>query len=423
MSEFAGKGTRTEAPRIAAASVQQAPGKHTLVEQLRRPEPAEAAPQAAADGSAAVHSIARAGASGPGAKLPFLDRIQAAFGRHDVSGIQSHTDASAAAANAEMGSRAYARGSDVVFGGSPDLHTAAHEAAHVVQQRAGVHLKTGVGEHGDAYERHADAVADAVVAGGSAESLLSTMTGAPGDTSAAAEDDAVQFVGTPPRKGERRKFTLEQYIAMWEKEQSRRMSPDEKTTLRRGCIGITAVNLEGKGNPIDSAKKVYGDFERAEQHMLSTNKLLDDAAKRLGTKIDPARLVLFAKLFWSNQAYDPKDREESAENAFRPNKKTGEVDMRGYYYEPRAISSKGRRVNLMNYDYGFWDPGSQSFWHANHGQSEHSKKDTDRMQVLQSTREEFERKLEGNAYDRIVYCVAFARRYNPRLASIVHAKP
>jgi hypothetical protein len=42
----------------------------------------------------------------------------------------------------------------------------------VVQQRGGVQLKGGVGEADDAYERNADAVADRVVAGRSAEDLL-----------------------------------------------------------------------------------------------------------------------------------------------------------------------------------------------------------------------------------------------------------
>ncbi|MEO8841913.1 MAG: hypothetical protein ABI704_10110 [Kofleriaceae bacterium] len=62
------------------------------------------------------------------------------------------------------------------FAESPDLHTAAHEAAHVVQQQAGVQLKGGIdGGKGDPYEQHADAVADSVVRGESAEGLLDTM--------------------------------------------------------------------------------------------------------------------------------------------------------------------------------------------------------------------------------------------------------
>lgn len=75
-----------------------------------------------------------------------------------------------------MGAEAYATGNDVAFRASPDLHTAAHEAAHVVQQRGSVQLAGGVGQAGDSYEQHADAVADAVVAGRSAEALLGRVS-------------------------------------------------------------------------------------------------------------------------------------------------------------------------------------------------------------------------------------------------------
>lgn len=44
----------------------------------------------------------------------------------------------------------------------------------MVQQRDGVQLEGGVGEAGDPYERHADAVADQVVRGESAADLLSS---------------------------------------------------------------------------------------------------------------------------------------------------------------------------------------------------------------------------------------------------------
>jgi len=76
-----------------------------------------------------------------------------------------------------MGAKAFATGSHVAFRGSPDLHTTAHEAAHVVQQRGGGQLAGGVGQSGDRYEQHADAVADAVVAGRPAEGLLDQMAG------------------------------------------------------------------------------------------------------------------------------------------------------------------------------------------------------------------------------------------------------
>jgi len=119
-----------------------------------------------------VLADAQSGVKGSGSELPFSDQIQASFGHHDVSGVQAHTGSDAKAATSSIGAEAYATGSDIAFGGSPDLHTAAHEAAHVVQQRSGVSLQGGVGQVGDKYEQHADAVADQVVQGKSAEGLL-----------------------------------------------------------------------------------------------------------------------------------------------------------------------------------------------------------------------------------------------------------
>ncbi len=127
-----------------------------------------------------VRAAADEGTSGAGGALPHVDRIQRSFGRHEVMHVKAHLDAPAAAAADKMGALAFAVGEHVAFGGAPDLHTAAHEAAHVVQQRAGVHLKSGVGEAGDAYERHADEVADRVVRGESAEALLDRHAGAGG---------------------------------------------------------------------------------------------------------------------------------------------------------------------------------------------------------------------------------------------------
>jgi hypothetical protein len=130
---------------------------------------------------ASVHRAAADGISGSGAGLPYADRIQESFGpAHDVGGVRAHVGGAAAQASEHMGAEAYATGEDIAFRGQPDLHTVAHEAAHVVQQRAGVQLDSGVGRAGDSYERHADQVADAVVAGRSAEGLLGQMTGQSG---------------------------------------------------------------------------------------------------------------------------------------------------------------------------------------------------------------------------------------------------
>ena len=428
-----------------------APGKSSRSALLRRPEHpvasglvqrqagdasnVQVAPERDATG---VHEVADRGMSGPAGDLPYRETIQKSFGpEHDVSGIGSHVGGPATAAAAEMGALAYAKGDQVAFAEAPSLHTAAHEAAHVVQQRAGVQLKSGVGEVGDPYERHADAVADVVVAGGSAASLLSTLSGGSDGSSG-----AVQLLGTPldhnPPKSEpspafgedngvERRFSLEQYITMWEKEQGRKITPVEKTTLERGCVGITAANLHGGGNPLNLAEKKFATFELAHKYMVDHNKLLDDASKKRGSTIGPARYVLFANLFWSNQSPDYDKRLKSDDKAFLPDPKTGEIDMTSYYYEPRSRIDKDEKTGVeskncyINFDYGFWDESSQCFWHANHITfKDPVKAAADPMKILQTTRANF---VKGYLdFDRVVFCIALAEHYNPALAALVHAR-
>jgi hypothetical protein len=178
---------------------------------------------AGADDSEHTQAVAARGVRGPGAALPFLAQIQASFGaQHDLSQVKAHVGGTAAEASAEIGARAYATGNRVAFAGAPDLHTAAHEAAHVVQQRGGVSLKGGVGEAGDVYERHADAVADAVVAGGSAEALLAAMAGTGGGA------PTVQRMKLVPDKGGPKLRTAK---------------PKEKATIDTAELGPSALQV------------------------------------------------------------------------------------------------------------------------------------------------------------------------------------
>lgn len=127
-----------------------------------------------------THAAARYGVASGASALPYMERIQRSFGMaHDISAVQAHVGPTAAEANHRMGAEAFVSGEHAVFKDEqPSLRTAAHEAAHVIQQRHGVALTAGVGEPGDAYERHADAVADRVVEGGSAAPLLDVGPGA-----------------------------------------------------------------------------------------------------------------------------------------------------------------------------------------------------------------------------------------------------
>jgi hypothetical protein len=152
-----------------------------------------------------VHAKAEEGMKGNGGKLPHYEAVQRAFGAHDVSGVKAHVGGAARESAQDLGAKAYARGSEVAFAQSPDLHTAAHEAAHVVQQRGGVQLKGNVGQSGDKYEAHADAVADRVVQGKSAEDLLAPYAGG------TQAGEAVQMKSLKTHGGT---FTTQQYEAL-----------------------------------------------------------------------------------------------------------------------------------------------------------------------------------------------------------------
>ncbi len=184
-SSAAGKRSLTDRLQRKAGAAPAAPGPVLPFGPVDQPEDGEAPePVSLLDsllGKPDVHAAAAHGVAGPGGSLPFLDQIQASFGAaHDVAHVRAHVGGAAAEGSAAMGAQAYATGDHVAFAGAPDLHTAAHEAAHVIQQRRGVSLDGGVGVSGDAYERHADAVADKVVKGESAAALLGESVGGAG---------------------------------------------------------------------------------------------------------------------------------------------------------------------------------------------------------------------------------------------------
>lgn len=314
-----------------------------------------------------VQSRAAEGVAGGGSQLPHEEAIQASFGQHDVSGIRSHVGGAAAEAGDAMGAEAYATGNDVAFQETPDLHTAAHEAAHVVQQRAGVQLKGGVGEVGDTYEQNADEVADRVVQGKSAEDLLPGGEKGVGGAGVQHKKGPVQMLGDRldqqvseenkpnesidyarrnddtgeweerPMEGEvtqrdytnggnktvQRRYTFGQYQAMWEKERGREMTTTELATLKRGCIGITVLNLGGAGNPpLDEA---YNTFDQGHARMKEIEEAVNEHpemtsadAKAAGFNLNfngrlgDYKAVMFAKLFWSNQQKKPNQEDFNA---------------------------------------------------------------------------------------------------------------
>jgi len=164
---------------------------------------ADPRPRAMPEATAAVpgrprstQEIADGGVAGTCRALPHLESIQRAFGRHDVSAIRAHVGGAARDAARAIGAEAYATGDAVAFQSAPTLHVAAHEAAHVIQQRAGVHCRGG-GDGDDMLERHADEVADRVVQGGSAEALLDRVTALGGGPDRAVQRLRLDRGGAP----------------------------------------------------------------------------------------------------------------------------------------------------------------------------------------------------------------------------------
>jgi len=120
-----------------------------------------------------IRRTATKAVSGTKSKLPHLEKLQRAFGRHDLNAVEAYTGSTPTHVSRAIRAEAFAMGDKIVFRNpTPSLHTVAHEAAHVIQQRAGVRPSGGVGHPGDRHERQADAVASEVLRGGSAEALL-----------------------------------------------------------------------------------------------------------------------------------------------------------------------------------------------------------------------------------------------------------
>ncbi len=143
--------------------------------------------------AAMIEKMAAKGAGAGGGPLPHLERIQKAFGHHDISGVTASVGGSGGGTASEMGAAAYATGDSIVFARTPDVHTAAHEAAHVVQQRSGA--TTATAQH----EAQADQVADLVVSGKSAVSVLDQMVGRPGPIKQKATGNLVQMRWDDPQ--------------------------------------------------------------------------------------------------------------------------------------------------------------------------------------------------------------------------------
>jgi hypothetical protein len=267
-----------------------------------------------------VHAHAARGLTGAPTALPHGDAIQRSFGPdHDVSSIRAHVGGPAAEASAAIGATAYATGDSVAFASAPDLHTAAHEAAHIVQQRAGVQLYGGVGQAGDPYEQHADAVADRVVRGESAADLLASgpsggpATGAvqrKGASEAEVSDLAARTLTVSDRAGRIAEATAALEIAKAKAERALARWQDGKlptADAAREVIQILGSTIE----PI-SALKAGGAHQAAMPNAIRSR---DTEGREEGAALGSNRPVIFDAL--NNLARVALTLEASRANASR----------------------------------------------------------------------------------------------------------
>lgn len=127
--------------------------------------------------AAMLHAVAERGVRGAGVACPYADRINPLFGSFALKGLQAHLGASARESAERLSASGYVWRGKLAFAGWPTLRTAAHEAAHAVQQQYRLDLPSGTGKKGDRHENLADHAAVAVEHGRSAEPLLKAALG------------------------------------------------------------------------------------------------------------------------------------------------------------------------------------------------------------------------------------------------------
>ena len=146
---------------------------------------------------------------------------------------------------------------------------------------------------------------------------------------------------------------------MWEKENCRKMTPTEKDVLDHGCIGITALNLGvNKNPPLDNS---YATLKQAKIKAATMKKKCAKSGKV------PR---IFSKRFYSDG------------DSYTPDPTTGKVDMSKYKYTAKPKPGGG---TYTNFDYGYYDEKSDSWWHANHAEPG--------MKVYRSTLKHYSRPL------------------------------
>jgi len=194
-----------------------------------------------------------------------------------------------------------------------------------------------------------------------------------------------------PRGPEQRNtYSVEEYIDRWEKEHGHAMTPEEKRTLARGCVGITAVNMEDLKNP--DLSNCYDSFAEVWAAARTMNALLESS-------FPDKKAFIFSKRLWSGGLEFPRDPT------------SGKVDLSAHYNEPRPRVGS---YDPINFDYGLYDETTGNWWHADHcdpplGSASCKRAfGAERMEVYESNLQSYSKPLID--FDVRVFCVAVGKR-------------
>jgi uncharacterized protein DUF4157 len=342
------------------------------------------------------HPAAVAARLGEGSALPgsVRSRVEGAFGT-GLGDVRLHTDATAARLAGRFNARAFTVGRHIAFGAGEHKPGTlvgdtllAHELAHVTQQGEGTADTRA--ESSAALESDADHAAAHVAAGLLLPGRVPKRARSPLRTGlrlqrCSSEPEKVKGKpGTGLAPGlspgaQTKKYSLSNYIDLWEKAAGRSMSTDERRQLANGCIGITQLNLGGS----ISYSECYQTFDQAK-------KRADELQTQLGKQP-----FIFSKRFWSMG------------KAFPADPATGKVDM--------SQDTGQHPAGEVNFDYGWYDAVNDTWWHANHcdpviagGTCADAYSARQRMKVYQSRLSHYSDPNYFGA-DVQVFCVAWSK--------------
>jgi hypothetical protein len=378
-------------------------------------------------------------------------RMGAAFG-HDFSRVRVHADHNAAQAASGLNVRAFTLGNHVAFAAG-QYHPGdivgdallAHELAHVVQQSQAPAPSSLAIDDDRSHERNADEAVAGVLTDLYGTERIGQRARRVATTGWSLQRCHKHFEPLPKGTAEV-SFSVDDYIDMWEQQHDHKMTDEERRALRQGCIGITVVNLE-MGYKTPPLGLSFSKFETAKEVQKALNRIIasqyaiqmiEDLAeqseliKHLKTSLmeivaygggaipnNELRAVIFSVLFWSNQNPDPSQRMQGDPKAFQPDQ-FDQVNMTAYEKAQKSNSSPygapyGRPdpkdpTKHNNFDYGWWDEETNTWWHANQGSLT---PDLTGVAVYQSTLEDYQKLYDPkgtNLFDRQIFTVALAKK-------------